>query len=186
MRRPIDRRTEMELEARLLRAQAEAEQAAPRGSGQRAQAQGGLSGWQSLVEQRILDGMERGLFDNLRGMGQPLNLDEDRFVPEELKMAFRMLRSTGLTPLWVQINKEIREDIERLHRFRDLVRRHRAAMSAIEWSHRRKEYVARIADINDKILNHNIIAPSSQVHFGLLVVAEELAAFDAPNEALPD
>lgn len=186
MPRRIDRRTEMELEARLQRAQAETEREAPRSGGQRAQAQGGLSGWQSLVEQRILDGMERGLFDNLRGMGQPLNLDEDRFVPEELKMAFRMLRSTGLTPLWVQINKEIREDIERLHRFRALVRRHRATMSTIEWSHRRKEYLARIADINDKILSHNLIAPSSQVHFGLLLVAEELAAFDAPDDERPD
>lgn len=184
-RRPIDRRAELELEALLAAEQTQREASAgdQQRVRQRAQAQGGAGGgWAGLVEQRILDGMERGLFDNLRGMGQPLNLDEDQFVPEEMKMAFRLLRSTGLTPLWVQVNKEIREDIDRADRFRRLIQSRRATMSPLEWAHRRKEYAARIRDINDKILNHNILAPSSQVHLPLLRPEEELARFDALDE----
>jgi DnaJ homolog subfamily C member 28 len=155
---------------------------------QRARPQGGSAGgtWGGLVEQRILDGMERGLFDNLPGMGRPLNLDEDQFVPEEMKMAFRMLRSTGLTPLWVQVNKEIREDIDRTGRFRLLVQERRDAMSPLEWAHRRREFAARIRDINDKIMNHNILAPSSQVHLPLLRLDEELARFDAIDDDAND
>ncbi len=185
-RREIDRRAELELEALLAAEQTQREASAgdQQRARQRAQPQGGAGGgaWAGLVEQRILDGMERGLFDNLRGMGQPLNLDEDQFVPDEMKMAFRLLRSTGLTPLWVQVNKEIREDIDRAYRFRMLVRSRRATMSPVEWAHRRKEYAARIRDINDKIVNHNILAPSSQVHLPLLRPEEELARFDAMDE----
>src|SRR3712207_526290 len=63
--------------------------------------------WRGLIEQRIQEGIDMGLFDNLRGAGKPLNLDEDALVPEDMRMAFRLLRSNGLAPLWVELNKEI-------------------------------------------------------------------------------
>jgi DnaJ homolog subfamily C member 28 len=184
-RRYLDRRAEAEIEAMLARGElaqtkkdgqpADEQQAAPKSRSSR-RAPGD---WQGLVEQRIQDGMERGLFDNLRGMGQPLNLDEDQFVPDDMKMAFRMLRSTGLAPLWVELNKEIREDIARLERFRAHVHS-REQLNPIEREHLREQYLARVQEINGKIMNYNIAAPSSQVHFGLLIVAEELAKFDQP------
>jgi DnaJ homolog subfamily C member 28 len=184
-RRYIDRRAEAEIEAMLAReklARKDDEAAASeQSSRQSAKTSGGARSagtWQGIVEQRIQDGMERGLFDNLKGTGQPLNLDEDRFVPEELKMAFRMLRSTGLTPLWIEIRKEIQADIERLHRFREHVHSRRQIISAIELNHLRRQYETRLADINGKIMNFNILAPSSQVHMALLLIDEELARFD--------
>ena len=190
-RRYINRRAEAEIEAmlereRLAQAKAAAESSAERDPA-KPNAQGvargqrrGPGDWQGLVEQRILDGMERGLFDNLPGMGQPLNLDEDRFVPDDLKMAFRMLRSTGLAPLWVDLNREIRADIARLERFREHIHARWSTISAIELAHRRGEYIERITEINSKIVNYNIVAPSSYVHFGTLILDDELARFDQP------
>lgn len=184
-RRHLDRRAEIEIEAMLAREelarQEEVARAGAAGGEQAAQrrtAPRRAGDWQGLVEQRIQEGIERGMFDNLPGMGKPLDLDDDRFVPEEYKMAFRMLRSTDLTPLWIDINKEIRADIERLDRFRDWIHSRRGAISAVELQHRRNEYGERIASINSKILSHNILAPSSQVHFALLIVDDELARFD--------
>lgn len=194
-RRYLDRRAEAEIEAMLAReqqakAESEANTAESQHNRQRnatgkrtGSVRRGAGDWQGLVEQRILDGMEQGLFDNLRGAGQPLNLDEDRFVPDDMKMAFRMLRSTGLTPLWVDMNKEIREDIARMHRFKAHIHQHRERISSIEWAHRRDEYAQRIKEINSKILGYNIIAPSSSVHIGLLLPDEELAKFDHPDKA---
>ncbi len=191
-RRYLDRRAEAEIEAMLAAEQQASTDGSANGSenqhnNQRAGANKRASGgrraagdWQGLVEQRILDGMEQGLFDNLRGAGQPLNLDDDRFVPDDMKMAFRMLRSTGLTPLWVDMNKEIREDIERMHRFRTHIHGQWERISLIERDHRRTEYAQRVKDINSKILSYNIIAPSSSVHIGLLLLDEELARFDQP------
>src|SRR3712207_694600 len=135
--------------------------------------QRGMAAWNGLVEQRILDGMAKGMFDNLQGMGQPLNLDDDAFVPQELKMAFRMLRSSGLAPLWVEMNKEIREDIARLERFRAQVHGRWEDINAIRRQHLRQQYEARIAEINSKILRYNILAPSAQVHITVLIVEEE-------------
>ncbi|HZG66486.1 MAG TPA: DUF1992 domain-containing protein [Herpetosiphonaceae bacterium] len=138
----------------------------------------GTAGWRSLVEQRIQDGMERGLFDNLPGAGKPLNLEEDALVPEDMRMAFRLLRSNGLAPLWVEMNKEIRDDIERLGRFRAHVHSRVARTNPIQWEHLRKEYIRRVEDINVKIVNYNIIAPSVQVHLHALIMSDELRKFD--------
>lgn len=152
----------------------ESEQVTPRQARPRA----GAAGWRSIVEQRIQDGMERGLFDNLSGAGKPLNLEEDALVPEDMRMAFRLLRSNGLAPLWVELNKEIRDDIERLARFRANVRERVAHTNAIQWQHRRNEYIRRVEDINAKIVNYNILAPSVHVHFDALIMADELRKFD--------
>lgn len=196
-RRYIDRRAEAEIEAmlereRLAQAKEQAEQSAQpdpskpnaRGAGRHQRRAAG--DWQGLVEQRILDGMERGMFDNLAGMGKPLNLDEDQFVPDEFKMAFRMLRSTGLAPLWVDLNKEIRADVERLERFRAHVHSRWSTISPIELAHRRGEYLQRLSEINGKIINYNILAPSSHVHFATLIISDELDKFDHPLEPPAD
>lgn len=192
-RRYIDRRAEAEIEAMLKRGELakakEAEQARQREAQRdpsrpnaRTQRRG-PGDWQGLVEQRIQEGMERGLFDNLPGMGKPLNLDDDQFVPDDMKMAFRMLRSTGLAPLWVDLNKEIRADIERLVRFREHVHSRWSTISEIELEHRRTEYLTRVNEINGKIINYNIVAPSSHVHFSTLLIADELAKFDNPPDS---
>jgi len=183
-RRYLDRRAEAEIEAMLAREELstskdETKEGEPK---TRAHATpGGGRNWQGLVEQRILDGIEQGLFDNLRGMGKPLNLDEDQFVPDDLKLAFRMLRSTGLAPLWVDLNKEIRNDIERLQRFREHVHSRGAGINPIEREHLRKDCIRRVQEINAKIVDYNILAPSSQVHLHTLILSEELAKFDHPE-----
>lgn len=136
-------------------------------------------GWRGLVEQRIQEGLERGMFDNLRGAGKPLNLDEDALVPEDMRMAFRLLRSNGLAPLWVELNKEIRDDVARLERFRAFVHARWEQTNAIQRDHHRREYIGRVHEINGKILNYNILAPSSSVHFATLILDDELTKFDS-------
>lgn len=185
-RRYLDRRAEAEIEAMLERGRLadakETEQGQQRTPNAAAGSRGrrGPGDWQGLVEQRIQEAMEQGQFDNLQGMGKPLNLDEDRFVPDELKMAFRLLRSTGMAPLWVDLNKEIRADLERMTRFREHIHSRWSTISAIELAHRRAEYLTRINEINGKIINYNMIAPSSHVHLGTLIVEDEMAKFDQP------
>lgn len=134
--------------------------------------------WRGLVEQRIQEGIERGAFDNLAGAGKPLNLDEDAMVPEDMRMAFRLLRSNGLAPLWVQLNREIRDDIERLHRFRAFVTGRWHDSNALQREHHRRDFMARVRDINDRILHYNITAPSLLVHLPMLIMDDEVAKFD--------
>lgn len=51
-----------------------------------------------LVEDRIQAAMARGDFDNLPGVGRPLQLDDDRLVPEHLRVGMRILKNAGLIP----------------------------------------------------------------------------------------
>jgi len=62
-----------------------------------------------IVEQRILEAVERGEFDNLPGQGKPLRLEDDRHVPEDLRVAYKILRNADCLPPEVQEKREIRQ-----------------------------------------------------------------------------
>lgn len=61
----------------------------------------------AIAEQRILEAAARGDFDDLPGTGRPLDLDDDLLVPEDLRMAYRILKNAGYVPPEVQTLKEI-------------------------------------------------------------------------------
>ena len=48
-----------------------------------------LAGFEKIVEERILKTQKKGEFDNLPGSGKPLVFDDDRFVSEELRLAYK-------------------------------------------------------------------------------------------------
>ena len=51
-----------------------------------------------LVEQRLQDAVSRGELDNLPGSGRPLELHTDPLVPEDVRVAYRLLRNAGFVP----------------------------------------------------------------------------------------
>ncbi|UCE33001.1 MAG: DUF1992 domain-containing protein [Burkholderiales bacterium] len=57
-----------------------------------------MSSLDALVEARIAEASQRGDFDDLPGCGRPLALDDDALVPEELRVAHRILRNSGYLP----------------------------------------------------------------------------------------
>ena len=58
-----------------------------------------FSAIQYIAERRIEEAMQKGEFDNLPGQGRPLELEDLSNVPEELRMAYKILRNAGcLTP----------------------------------------------------------------------------------------
>jgi hypothetical protein len=52
----------------------------------------------ALVEQRIAAAAARGEFDELPGAGAPLNFEDDPLVPEEVRVANRILKNAGFVP----------------------------------------------------------------------------------------
>jgi len=51
-----------------------------------------------IAERRIAEAVARGELDNLPGAGRPLDLDDDPLVPEDLRLAFRILKNAGFVP----------------------------------------------------------------------------------------
>jgi hypothetical protein len=62
---------------------------------------------ESLVEQRISEARERGELDDLPGSGAPLDFDDDRLVPEALRVAYRVLKNAGYVPPEIEALRDI-------------------------------------------------------------------------------
>ncbi len=63
--------------------------------------------FERIAENRILEAIEAGLFDNLKGKGKPLNLEDDSHIPPELRMAYKILRNADCLPPELELRKEI-------------------------------------------------------------------------------
>jgi hypothetical protein len=66
-----------------------------------------------LAEKKIEEALSRGEFDHLPGAGRPLALDDDPLIPEELRVAYRILKNAGFVPPEVETLNEIAQ-LERL------------------------------------------------------------------------
>jgi len=55
-----------------------------------------------LAENRIAEAIARGEFDHLPGAGKPLELDDDALVPEEERLALRIMKNAGFVPAEVE------------------------------------------------------------------------------------
>ena len=69
----------------------------------------------AIAEQKIREAVERGELADLPGQGQPLDLAGDPLVPEDLRVAYRLLKNAGLLPPELEAQKEI-WDLEQLIR----------------------------------------------------------------------
>jgi hypothetical protein len=72
-----------------------------------------------LAEERIRDAIQRGEFDNLPGRGKPLNLEDDRHIPDDLRLAYKVLKNAGCLPPELELKKEIRKAEELLSSMSD-------------------------------------------------------------------
>ncbi len=64
--------------------------------------------WQQLAEQRIQKAIEEGRLDLPHWRNRPLPAEEDNgFVPEDLKMAYKILRNAGFVPPELEVRREI-------------------------------------------------------------------------------
>ena len=67
-----------------------------------------IPGFSKIIEQRIQKAQERGDFDNLPGSGKPIRFEDDSHVPEDLRMAYKVLKNGDCVPPELDLKKEIR------------------------------------------------------------------------------
>ena len=89
-----------------------------------------MDAFRKIAEDRIRAAMDRGEFDNLPNSGKPLKIEEDVSVPEDLRLAYRVLKNAGCLPPELELRKEsvslrelidtIDDDKERLRKVRRL------------------------------------------------------------------
>jgi len=67
----------------------------------------------AIAEKKIAEAIARGELDDLPGAGKPLELDDDSDVPEDLRVAYRILKNAGFVPPEADSLREIGQ-LERL------------------------------------------------------------------------
>ncbi len=130
--------------------------------------------YHDYIEEQIREAQERGEFDNLRGTGKPLNLDENPYAGDKA-MGYNLLKSNGFAPAEVELAKEIRTESERaearLERIRQrgrILRMRRLPPSATEKrvhnalvQKAAAEYERTLRELNRKILSLNLTTPTT-------------------------
>jgi hypothetical protein len=60
-----------------------------------------------IAEERIRKAYKDGEFDNLKGYGKPLELEDLSSIPEELRMAYKIMKNAGYTEEESSLHKEM-------------------------------------------------------------------------------
>jgi hypothetical protein len=66
-----------------------------------------IPGFEKIVEDRIKKAQKRGDFDDLSGAGKPLDLSDDRHIPEDLRLPYKILKNADCLPPEIELKKEI-------------------------------------------------------------------------------
>jgi hypothetical protein len=84
-----------------------------------------IQGFEKIVEERILTAQKKGEFENLDGIGKPLVFHDDYHVPEELRLAFKILKNADCLPPEIELKKEIRQTEDLLTGMKDTPEKYR-------------------------------------------------------------
>jgi hypothetical protein len=103
-----------------------------------------MFGYQKIVEKKIKEASEKGEFDNLPGKGKPLVLDDENGIPEDLRLAYKVLKNADCLPPEIELRKEIRQMEDMLENIPD-----------------EKERYRQIKKINYKIMQLNMMGHKS-------------------------
>lgn len=110
------------------------------------------------AERHIIDAQQKGEFDNLAGSGEPLALDDDSQVPEDLRVGYRLLKNAGYLPPELEMRKEAVELVDLLstvenddHQRQELNRRLtllelKLRQAGVSTDFLRGEYAAKLQD----------------------------------------
>ena len=103
-----------------------------------------LFGFQKIIERRIQEAQNRGEFNDLPGRGEPLQMEDDSGIPEDLRLAYKILKNADCLPPELQLKKEIRQMEDLLDGIPD-----------------EKEKYRQIKKINYKIMQLNMMGKKS-------------------------
>lgn len=84
-----------------------------------------LNGFEKIIEERILKAQKRGDFDNLEGTGKPICIEDDRHIPEDLRITYKILKNADCLPPEIEMKKEIQRTEDLLISIKDTAEKYR-------------------------------------------------------------
>jgi hypothetical protein len=68
-----------------------------------------MFGIEKIAEMKIQEAIDMGELEDLPGRGAPLHLEDDSRVPEDLRLAYKILKNADCLPPELEVRKEIRQ-----------------------------------------------------------------------------
>ena len=93
-----------------------------------------------IAEERIRKAVEEGLFEDLKNAGRPLDFEDETWVPEDLRITYRVLKNAGHIPPELELKKEIMN-----------------LRSLVETIDDDRERLKKLAELNYKLLCFNMM-----------------------------
>jgi hypothetical protein len=149
--------------------------------------------WGKLIERKLQEARDAGAFDALSRKGQ-LDLDDDAHVPEEDRLAMRLLKNNNMAPAWIEDDKALRE---KLFAARESVTRAYARRLTLlqkaetagermaiedEWKLAKDRFARSVEEMNKDIFNFNLRAPSLVVQRLPLRLSEEMEKLERAGD----
>ena len=72
-----------------------------------------------IAEQRIREAINNGEFDHLEGFGKPIDLSDYFSVPADDRVAFHILKNSGVVPEEIELRKSIYHLVEKIRHSAD-------------------------------------------------------------------
>lgn len=150
----------------------------------------------NVAGEQIEKAMQEGEFTNLRGEGKPFNFDDEKGVPEEWRLAYRIMKDNDITPEWIGLQKEIEQDIQQARKklnsafqFYRAEEKRLAAMTGTGvviqqleakqvWRKAQSVFRQEIEIINQKLRNLNLKVPTSSLTRDLMDAEREIARLE--------
>jgi hypothetical protein len=147
-----------------------------------------------IAERRIRDAIESGELQTPLGPDQRLNLEDNPYVPEDWRMAFRVLQNSHHRPDWMELADEIENDLDSWRRGADNhfaylrdrltnvvatprgLNRLPEEVAALKLRHQQATalYARQIEEINHKIHRYNATVPSPGLMRGTILADEAM------------
>jgi DnaJ family protein C protein 28 len=125
------------------------------------------------IDEIIKNAMEQGAFENLKGKGKPLSLEDNPHLDPEWQLAYHMLKQNGFAPEFIERRQEIEMELAqaRTALMRTwawsagaLSERKDAELADAEWAKAKKVFLESVEKINGKIKTYNLGIPTQTLY----------------------
>lgn len=135
--------------------------------------------WQSEIDRVIVAMLEEAERDGILEPGKRLELGDDPYTPESLRVAYKLLKDHDVLPEWIMMNKDLEKAEQGLHEaLDDAVRRYQQGLSQAarinaesarqraeaQWQAARQDIAARVERHNQQVLTYNLKVPAAIPH----------------------
>ena len=146
--------------------------------------------WDNLIEDKIQEGKESGVFENLKGAGKPLNLNKNPFAKDK-DLAHSLLKDNKMTPAWIGSRKMIIDNIDMLRgqikkswkrherEYRILTDQIHRDSLVISWDDDCLHWEKNITELNKLINDYNLKRPINNLEILKLDLNRELEKIEA-------